>query len=200
MRLVGLVLALGLMFAPVAAQTPTVAGVKQVGWLGLVPAPRLMADFDRGMRELGYVEGTTYTLVALYAGDKPETLQSLATELVLRRPDVIVGEAFQAVQALQRATKTIPVVFITGDPMTSGFVQSLAHPGGNLTGVANLTLELYPKRIEVLKTAIPNLRRMAVLFGPTARPKGGEGDRRRFECPGDRGSAHCLRESRRGSR
>ena len=157
--------------AVVAAQSPTVAGAKQVGWLGLAPIPRLMAEFERGMRELGYVEGTTYALVALYAGNKPEALQSLAAELVRRKPDVIVGEAFQAVRALQRTTKTTPVVFITGDPVTSGFVQSLAHPGGNLTGVANLSLELYPKRVEVLKSAIPNLRRMAVLAGPTAQPE-----------------------------
>jgi ABC-type uncharacterized transport system substrate-binding protein len=173
MRLIGPVLALGLVFAPVnvAAQSPAVAGAKQVGWLGLVPLPRLMAEFERGMRELGYVEGTTYALVALYAGDKPEALQSLAAELVRRKPDVIVGEAFQAVQTLHRTTKTIPVVFITGDPVTNGFVQSLAHPGGNLTGVANLSLELYPKRVEVLKAAIPNIRRMAILLGPTARPQ-----------------------------
>ena len=175
MLLIGLavILALNLMLAPVniAAQSPTVAGAKQVGWLGLVPLPRLMAEFERGMRELGYVEGTTYTLVALYAGDNPETLQSLAAELVRRKPDVIVGEAFAAAQALQRTTKTIPVVFITGDPVTTGLVQSLAHPGGNLTGVANLSLELYPKRIEVLKAAIPTIRRMAVLVGPTVRPK-----------------------------
>src|SRR5262244_4549540 len=175
MRVIGLavVLALSLAFASVdvAAQSPTVAGAKQVGWLGLVPLPRLMAEFERGMRELGYVEGTSYALVALYAGDKPETLQSLAAELTRRKPDVIVGEAFTASQALQRTTKTIPVVFITGDPVTTGLVQSLAHPGGNLTGVANLSLELYPKRVEVLKSAIPNLRRMAVLAGPTAQPE-----------------------------
>src|SRR5262249_9801146 len=175
MRRIGLavVLALGLAFASVdvEAQSPTVAGAKQVGWLGLVPLPRLMAEFQRGMRELGYVEGTSYALVALYAGDKPETLQSLAVELVRRKPDVIVGEAFAAVQALQRTTKTIPVVFITGDPVTTGLVQNLAHPGGNLTGVANLSLELYPKRVEVLKAAIPTIRRMAVLVGPTVRPK-----------------------------
>jgi len=67
--------------AVVAAQSPTVAGAKQVGWLGLAPIPRLMAEFERGMRELGYVEGTTYALVALYAGNKPEALQSLAAEL-----------------------------------------------------------------------------------------------------------------------
>src|SRR5262249_60896138 len=66
---------------------------------------------------------------------------------------------------------TIPVVFITGDPVTTGLVQSLAHPGGNLTGAANLSLELYPKRVEVLKAAIPTIRRMAVLIGPTVRPK-----------------------------
>jgi ABC-type uncharacterized transport system substrate-binding protein len=149
MRLIGLAVALTLAAGAVAAQSPTVAGAKQVGWLGLVPLPRLMVEFERGMRELGYVEGTTYVLVTLYAGDKPETLQSLAAELVGRKPDVIVGEAFQAAQALQRTTKTIPIVFITGDPVTRGFVQSLAHPGGNLTGVANLSLELYPKRVEV---------------------------------------------------
>jgi len=175
MRVIGLavVLALSLAFASVGveAQSPTVAGAKQVGWLGLVPLPRLMAEFQRGMRELGYVEGTSYALVALYEGDRPETLQSLAAELVRRKPDVIVGEAFAAVQALQRTTKTIPVVFITGDPVTTGLVQSLAHPGGNLTGVANLSLELYPKRVEVLKAAIPTIRRMAVLIGPTVRPK-----------------------------
>jgi putative tryptophan/tyrosine transport system substrate-binding protein len=171
MRLIGLAVVLTLAAGAVAAQAPTVAGAKQVGWLGLVPLPRLMAEFERGMRELGYVEGTTYALVALYAGDKPETLQSLAAELVRRKPDVIVGEAFAAIQALQRTTNTIPVVFITGDPVTTGLVQSLAHPGGNLTGVANLSLELYPKRVELLKAAIPNIRRMAVFVGPTVRPK-----------------------------
>ena len=79
MRRIGLavMLAFGLAFASVdvEAQSPAVAGAKQVGWLGLVPLPRLMAEFQRGMRELGYVEGTTYALVALYAGDKPEMLQ-----------------------------------------------------------------------------------------------------------------------------
>jgi ABC-type uncharacterized transport system substrate-binding protein len=131
MRLIGLVLALGLAFAPVnvAAQSPTVAGAKQVGWLGLVPLPRLMAEFERGMRELGYVEDTSYALVALYAGDKPETLPSLAAELVGRKPDVIVGEAFQAAQALQRTTKTIPIVFITGRSGDEGVRSKPSSPG-----------------------------------------------------------------------
>jgi len=124
MRRIGLVVVLALAAGAVAAQAPTVAGAKQVGWLGLVPLPRLMAEFERGMRELGYVEGATYALVALYAGDKPETLQSLAAELVRRKPDVVVGEAFAAAQALQRTTKTIPVVFITGDPVTTGWFKA----------------------------------------------------------------------------
>lgn len=82
-------------------------------------------------------------------GRQTRNASAPAAELVRRKLDVIVGEAFQAVRALRRTTETTPVVFITGDPVTSGFVQSLAHPGGNLTGVANLSLELYPKRVEL---------------------------------------------------
>src|SRR5262249_18644801 len=72
--------------------------------------------------------------------------------------------------AVQRATRAIPIVFITGDPVASGLAQSLARPGGNLTGVSNLALELYPKRVEVLKAAVPSLRRLAMFFGPTVEP------------------------------
>ena len=86
--------------------------------IGLAVVTAIDNRVRAGMRELGYVEGTTNTLVARYARDKPETLQFLAAELVHSKPDVIVGEAVYAVQALQRATKTISVVFITGDPVT----------------------------------------------------------------------------------
>jgi putative ABC transport system substrate-binding protein len=157
--------------APLAAeaQQASSAQSQQVGWFALVPLPRLLAEFQRGMRELGYLEGSTYTLLERYADAKVERLPVLAAELIRLKPDVIVSEAFGPTQALQRATNTIPIVFITGDPVANGFVRSLASPGGNLTGVANLSLELYPKRIEVLKEAVPKLHRLAIFAGAVIR-------------------------------
>jgi putative ABC transport system substrate-binding protein len=121
------------------------------------------------MGELGHAEGSTYTLLERYADAKIERLPGLAAELIRLKPDVIVSEAFGPTQVLQRVTKTIPIVFITGDPVERGFVRSLARPGGNLTGVANLSLELYPKRIEVLKEAVPKLHRLAIFVGAATR-------------------------------
>ena len=145
-------------------------GLKQVGWLALERLPRLLAEFKNGMRQLGYVEGASYVLHERYAEGSNDRLPGLAAELIQLNLDVVVAEAVGPARALQHATKSVPIVFITGDPVTYGFVQSLAHPGGNLTGVANLSLELYPKRIEVLKAALPNLRSLAVVAGPTVRP------------------------------
>jgi len=119
------------------------------------------------MRELGHVESSSYTLVARYAEWNSNNLPALAVDHVDLKADVIVAETLGAARAIQRATQTIPIVFITGDPVASGLAQSLARPGGNLTGVANLSLELYPKRVEILKAAVPNLRRLAMFFGPT---------------------------------
>ncbi len=157
---------------PVTAQAQQTAQdqVKRVGWLAMARQPRLQAKFRNGMRELGYSEGSRYFLVERYADERLEELPPLAADLVRLRCDVIVTEAVGPTQAVQRATRTIPIVFITGDPVAYGFVESLARPGGNLTGVANLSLELYPKRIEVLKEALPTLRRLAVLAGPMLRP------------------------------
>jgi putative ABC transport system substrate-binding protein len=159
--------AAGLLAAPLAGETQQAVSprMQQVGWFALVPLPRLLTEFQAGMRELGYVEGSTYTLLERYADAQVQRLPALAAELTRLKPDVIVSEAFGPTQALQRATKTIPVVFITGDPVANGFVRSLARPGGNLTGVANLSLELYAKRIEVLKEAVPKLHRLAIFVG-----------------------------------
>jgi putative ABC transport system substrate-binding protein len=162
----------GLVAAPRVAKAEQTAQsyVKQVGWLALSPLPQLQAEFKSGMRGLGYVEGVSYRLLERYAEDNVDRLPALAGELIALKPDVVVAEAIAAARAMQRVTKVIPVVFITGDPVTNGFVRSLAHPGGNLTGVANLSLELYPKRIEALKAALPKLQRLAVLAGPTVQP------------------------------
>jgi putative ABC transport system substrate-binding protein len=115
------------------------------------------------MRELGHIEGPAYTLHERYAQDAVERLPALATELTQLNVDVIVAEAAVAVRAAQRATTTIPIVFITGDPVEMGFVHTLGRPEGNLTGIANLTLELYVKRLELLKDAVPTVRRVVTL-------------------------------------
>jgi putative tryptophan/tyrosine transport system substrate-binding protein len=152
--------------APLAAGAQQAVRARQVGWLALVPQPRLRAEFLRGMRELGHIEGLAYVLHERYAKDVVDRLPALAAELTQLNVDVIVAEAAVAVRAAQQATTTIPIVFITGDPVEMGFVHTLGRPGGNLTGIANLTLELYVKRIELLKDAVPTVRRLATLQVP----------------------------------
>jgi putative tryptophan/tyrosine transport system substrate-binding protein len=157
--------AVAILTAPLAAegQQTSPALAKQVGWLGLVPQPHLRVEFQRGMRELGYVENVSYTLHERYADGLIDRLPALAAELTRLRVDVIVGDGRLGTAAAQRATRSIPIVFVTGDPVGSGFVESLARPSGNLTGVSNLTFELYAKRIELLKAAVPRLARLEII-------------------------------------
>jgi ABC-type uncharacterized transport system substrate-binding protein len=134
----------------------------RVGWLATVPLPELQAEFRRGMRDLEHIEGSTYVLDERYA-NAADQLSGAAAELIRLNDAVIVAQSAVAVRAAKQATTAIPIVFITGDPVEFGFAHSLARPGGNLTGVANLTFELYPKRIELLKAALPRMRRLATL-------------------------------------
>ena len=118
----------------------------------------------QGFKELGYVEGQTIILENRYPNEQPERFVSLAAELVDLKPDVIVAVTRAAALAVQRATSTIPVVFIVvPDPVGDRLVDSLARPGRHITGITNMALELLPKRIELLKEAIPRLTRMALL-------------------------------------
>ena len=123
--------------APLAAEAQTPNQVTQVGWLALAPQPRLQAAFLSGMKELGHVEGSSYTLVERYAEWNSNKLPALAADLVRLKLDVIVAETLAAARALQHATRTIPIVFITGDPVASGLAQSLARPGA--ISLASLT-------------------------------------------------------------
>jgi ABC-type uncharacterized transport system substrate-binding protein len=161
MRRIGLavVLALSMFLVPLAAETQP----RQVGWLALVAEPLLQDEFRRGMRELGHVEGSTYSLHERYAGNRAEALPGLAAELTRLKLDVIVAETGPAARTAKNATTETPIVFITSDPLGTGLVQSLARPGGNLTGISNIQTELYPKRLEMLKAAIPTLRRVATI-------------------------------------
>ena len=117
-----------------------------------------------GFGNLGYVDGKNIGLEHRFPNEQPERFFSLAAELVQIKVDVLIAVTRQAAVAAQRATTTIPTVFIAvPDPVGSGLVASLARPGGNITGLTNMAVELVPKRVQVLKEAIPKLARMALL-------------------------------------
>jgi len=117
-----------------------------------------------GFRDLGYVDGKNIVFEHRFPNEQPERFFSLAAELVQIKVDVLIAVTRQAAVAAQRATTTIPTVFIAvPDPVGSGLVTSLGRPGGNITGLTNMAVELVPKRVQVLKEAIPKLARMALL-------------------------------------
>jgi len=123
--------------------------------------------FRQGLRELGYLEGRTVAIEYRYAEGKHERLPDLAAELVRLEMDVIVTEGTSATLAARNATRIIPIVMaLVGDPIGSGLVDSLARPGGNITGLTTLSLDLVGKHMELLKEIVPGLRRIAVLWNP----------------------------------
>ena len=133
------------------------------------PAVRaqLVAAFRQGLRDQGYEEGRNIVLEPRFAEGKLERLPGLAAELVALKVDVIVASSSQAIQAAQNATKTIPIVMTTvGDPVGPGFVASLARPGGNITGLTIQAPELIAKRLQLLKEAVPQVSRVAVIWDP----------------------------------
>jgi ABC-type uncharacterized transport system substrate-binding protein len=126
------------------------------------------------LRELGYIEGQNIAIEYRYAEGKVDRAPELAAELVRLKVDIIVvASGDQWIRAAKNATKTIPIVMtgLGSDPVRAGFVESLARPGGNVTGFTNLTRELGGKRLELLKEAVPKLSRVAVLYDP-ANPQG----------------------------
>jgi len=158
------------LFAQAQAQQPK--KITRIGWLaGNLPYGQKsrIEVFRQALRELGYTEGKDVIIEARYNRGKLDQLSELAAELVRLDVDLIVSIGTQASQAAQASTKTIPIVATGGDLVTSGLVASLAHPGGNVTGLANLTFELAPKRLELLKETVPNLSHVAVLWSPDTR-------------------------------
>ena len=125
------------------------------------------------LREVALVEGKNITVLVREAEGRTERLPQLAAELVAAKPDVIVTAGPQPIQAVKEATSSIPIVMaIVSDPVTYGFVASLPHPGGNLTGLSMVNTELSSKRLELLKEAAPGISRVAVFTDPTMGPQG----------------------------
>src|SRR6266478_637712 len=141
--------------------------VPRIGYLGpFAPSASaaLLEAFRQGLSELGYVEGRNIFIDYRWAEGTPDRFPALAAELISLRVDVIVTQSNPAVEALQQATRTIPIVVVAmGDPVGSGFVDSIARPGGNITGFSNLAEQLAGKWLELLKEAVPKVSRLAVL-------------------------------------
>jgi putative ABC transport system substrate-binding protein len=166
----------GLLAAPLAARAQQVGKVYRVGILEAIPATQNAANLDalrKGLRDLGYVEGRNLVIEYRSADGRAERFPDLASELVGLKVDLIVTRGTPAAKAAKNATGTIPVVMAAmGDPLV--VVASLAHPGGNITGVTTFSTELTTKRIELLKELVPNLSRVALLHNmgnPAAPPE-----------------------------
>jgi putative ABC transport system substrate-binding protein len=128
---------------------------------------RRYAAFVQGLEGLGWTADRNVTFEIRYAGGKFERLPILVAELLDANPDVIVTAGTEPVEALRKATKTVPIVMATiGDPVGAGIVASLARPGGNVTGLSNLATELSAKRLDLTSEILPSLARVAVLWNP----------------------------------
>lgn len=155
---------------PTALAQQSAAKVWRVAYLypGALDNPPDRALFDAfrtEMRELGYTEGKNLVIDNRDAGGKTERLPSLVSELIALRPDVIVAVATLAIAAAQHATSTIPIVMAPAtDPVGSGFIKNLAHPGGNITGMANMFGDAIGKSVELLHAIAPSAKRIAVLM------------------------------------
>src|SRR5262245_13968607 len=165
---VGVLLVLGLITTAFASSAQQTDRVRRLGLLhvGLDHVPPSLVGLREGLKALGYEDGKNVRLDWRNLADEAaarETARQFASE----RVDVIVAFESQSVRAAKAATTEVPIVFLhVTDPVAEGFVKSLSHPGGNLTGFAEFFSELMPKRLELLKDMIPQLRRLLVLVGP----------------------------------
>jgi putative ABC transport system substrate-binding protein len=158
--------AAGFLAAPLAAEAQRTTRVPRIGILGSHDVP-FWQSFREGLRELGYVEGSTITIEYRWAGEREDRFPELASELVRLGADAIVTWGTPAALAAKTATNTIPIVMAaSGNPLGTGLIASLARPGGNITGSSSLNLELEGKGLQLLKEIVPKLSRVAVLWNP----------------------------------
>ena len=144
-----------------------------IGFLSAITSPAISTRtdaFKQGLQDFGYVEGRNIIVEYRWADGKADRLVNLAAELVGLKPDAIVSAGPTVTHALKQATTTVPIVMAQDiDPVGSGFVASLAKPGGNITGLSMLSAELSGKRLEMIKEIIPELSRVAI-FGTSTQP------------------------------
>jgi len=161
-------LAGGLLTAPLAAEAQPPGKIARIGMLETRSTVLNAANIDafqQGMRDLGYKEGQNLEIVYRSSDGHDDRFADLASDLVRLKVDLILTRGTPAALAAKRATRTIPVVMAaSGDPVGAGLVPSLAHPGGNVTGLSSGITESYPKRVELLGELLPRLKRIAALL------------------------------------
>ena len=166
-------LALGVLSAPLGADAQQAGKVARIGVLGNLPpttpaAARIVNSLVQGLHDLGYVEGQDIAFEWRFVEGRFERFPEFAAELVRLRVDIIVAMNTPATVAAKDATRTIPIVTVTAaDPVGQGLVASLARPGGNVTGLTSVLIELSAKQLQLLKQAVPKVTRVAVLWNPT---------------------------------
>jgi putative ABC transport system substrate-binding protein len=166
-----LVLAVAAACPPVdAQQAPKIAKIGVLVPSTPVAAAHLIEAFRQGLREHGYEEGKSFVLELRYGEARAERISALARDLVTLKVDVIVAATDPAIAAVKQQTQTIPIVMANStDPLGTGFVASLARPGGNVTGNSAISPELSGKRLELLREVVPGLSRVAFLWNPDVR-------------------------------
>jgi putative ABC transport system substrate-binding protein len=138
--------------------------IPRIGFIGGTEGPGVRA-FQRGLRDLGYVEGKNILIEYRYSEEKEDRAPSFVAELVQLKVDILVLITPTAIGAAKKATSTIPIVMVASiDPVATGLINNLARPGGNITGLTRLTQELSGKRLEILKEVAPTISRVAVLM------------------------------------
>jgi len=161
---------------PLPLRAQQIERIRRIGFLSSnaesdPQAGPFLSALNDGMRQLGWIDGKNIKIEARWAAADLNRMAALARELVSLQPDLIVGQATPGIAALQRETKSIPIVFVVvSDPVGSGFVSSLPRPGGNITGFVNLEASMAGKWIELLKEVAPGVTRMAVIFNPDTAP------------------------------
>ena len=162
------ILILSLLAGPLAAAAQPAGKVWRIGYLTLISTSPYREVFLQGLRALGYVEGQNIAIDIRSSGGRAELLPSLAADLVHSKVDVIFAASAQPAIAAKEATDTIPIIVgVSGDAVGTGLVASLAHPGGNVTGLTRIAPDVSSKQLELLKDALPGLARVGVLWNPT---------------------------------
>jgi len=160
--------------APLAGEAQQAGKVYRIGIMQFIPvsnAPQLLDAFRQELRELGWVEGKNIEFENVSAEGKLDRFPAVAAELVRRRVDLIIAGTTVAARAAKNATSTVPIlIVVAADAVGSGLIDSLARPGGNITGLTLMTVEIQAKQLEILKEAMPQTARVSVLRnGPTIR-------------------------------
>jgi putative ABC transport system substrate-binding protein len=153
---------------PLATQAQPAKAPYRIGWLsGAAASPESVEAFRQRLRELGWIEGRHYIEVFRHGDGQPDQLARVAAELAGMNVDVIVATVPAAIAAARAATSTTPIVMVYGpDPAAAGVVSSLARPGGNVTGLTSLSIDLAVKQLELVKSMIPGASRVGVLWNP----------------------------------